>query len=83
MSAMKIIDEIKEKGGRVISFKSLCGGLPAPEAANNPLAYKFSWSPMGTRAIGFNPPSKHNILTHRCDYCRPKYCQISNGWENY
>ena len=22
-------------------------GLPAPEAANNPLLYKFSWSPMG------------------------------------
>jgi len=25
----------------------VCGGLPAPEAANNPLGYKFSWSPRG------------------------------------
>jgi saccharopine dehydrogenase-like NADP-dependent oxidoreductase len=31
----------------VTSFSSVCGGLPAPEAANNPLGYKFSWSPRG------------------------------------
>ena len=30
MSAMKIIDEIKSKGGKIISFKSHCGGLVAP-----------------------------------------------------
>jgi alpha-aminoadipic semialdehyde synthase len=47
MSAMKMIDEIKDRGGHVISFSSVCGGLPAPEAANNPLHYKFSWSPRG------------------------------------
>jgi len=47
MSAMKIMDDIKERGGRVSSFSSVCGGLPAPEAANNPLMYKFSWSPRG------------------------------------
>lgn len=29
------------RGGRVESFLSYCGGLPAPEAANNPLGYKF------------------------------------------
>jgi alpha-aminoadipic semialdehyde synthase len=47
MSAMKIIDEVQEDGGYIKSFSSLCGGLPAPEAANNPLRYKFSWSPRG------------------------------------
>jgi alpha-aminoadipic semialdehyde synthase len=47
MSAMKIIDHIHSRGGEVTSFSSVCGGLPAPEAANNPLLYKFSWSPMG------------------------------------
>ena len=36
MSAMKLIDEIKARGGKIKSFSSLCGGLPAPEAANNP-----------------------------------------------
>jgi saccharopine dehydrogenase-like NADP-dependent oxidoreductase len=47
MSAMRIIDHIHGKGGRVDEFYSLCGALPAPEAANNPLGYKFSWSPKG------------------------------------
>jgi saccharopine dehydrogenase-like NADP-dependent oxidoreductase len=36
MSAMKIIDEIKVKGGTLESFKSFCGGLIAPESDNNP-----------------------------------------------
>jgi alpha-aminoadipic semialdehyde synthase len=37
MSAQKVIHEVEHKGGKVMSFSSLCGGLPAPEAANNPL----------------------------------------------
>jgi len=45
MSAQKVIDEVHAEGGVVESFSSICGGLPAPEAADNPLAYKFSWSP--------------------------------------
>jgi saccharopine dehydrogenase (NADP+, L-glutamate forming) len=47
MSAMKIIHAIRAAGGKVISFRSYCGGLPAPADNNNPLGYKFSWSPRG------------------------------------
>jgi len=47
MSAVKIIDQVKAKGGKITSFSSWCGGLPAPEATNEPLRYKFSWSPEG------------------------------------
>jgi saccharopine dehydrogenase (NADP+, L-glutamate forming) len=47
MTAMKIIDHIHEKGGKVLEFYSLCGALPAPESSDNPLNYKFSWSPRG------------------------------------
>ena len=45
MSAMKIMDEIKAKGGKITSFKSHCGGLVAPESDDNPLHYKVSWNP--------------------------------------
>lgn len=45
--AVKAIKEIHEAGGQVKSFLSYCGGLPAPEAATNPLGYKFSWSSRG------------------------------------
>ena len=47
MTAMRIIDHIHSKGGKVEEFYSLCGALPAPEAADNPLKYKFTWSPKG------------------------------------
>ena len=47
MYAIKTIDEVHKKGGKVVSFLSYCGGLPAPEASNNPLGYKFSWSSRG------------------------------------
>jgi len=54
MMAMKMIDEAHARGGRVQSFVSYCGGLPAPTAANNPLGYKFSWSPSGAIKAGRN-----------------------------
>jgi saccharopine dehydrogenase (NADP+, L-glutamate forming) len=47
MTAMKLIDYIHLKGGKVEEFYSLCGALPVPEAADNPLKYKFTWSPKG------------------------------------
>jgi len=45
MSAMRIIDDIKSKGGTITSFKSHCGGLVAPESDDNPWHYKISWNP--------------------------------------
>ncbi|XP_048404954.1 alpha-aminoadipic semialdehyde synthase, mitochondrial isoform X2 [Stegostoma tigrinum] len=47
MLAMKRFDEVKEQGSLIESFVSFCGGLPAPECSDNPLGYKFSWSPSG------------------------------------
>ncbi len=47
MSAMKIIDDVHDQGGKIKHFYSICGGLPAPEDNDNPFGYKFSWSPKG------------------------------------
>lgn len=54
MSAMRIIDRVHANGGQVVSFRSYCGGLPAPEANTNPFGYKFSWSPRGVLLAGRN-----------------------------
>ncbi|KAI9592138.1 Saccharopine dehydrogenase-domain-containing protein [Syncephalis fuscata] len=54
MSAMKMIEEIKSKGGKIRGFTSWCGGLPAPELSNVPLSYKFSWSPRGVMLAALN-----------------------------
>jgi len=45
--ALKVINEVHERKGKIISFTSWCGGLPVPEDSNNPLGYKFSWSARG------------------------------------
>lgn len=47
MTAMRIINKVHESDGKVKEFYSLCGALPAPEEADNPFGYKFSWSPRG------------------------------------
>jgi saccharopine dehydrogenase-like NADP-dependent oxidoreductase len=54
MSAMRIIDSVHDKGGKIDEFYSICGALPAPEAATNPFKYKFSWSPKGVVMAGNN-----------------------------
>ncbi len=54
MSAMQIIHHIHHKGGKVLKFFSLTGALPAPESADNPFHYKFSWSPKGVVMAGNN-----------------------------
>ena len=52
MSAMKVIDDIKNKGGVIKSFKSYCGGLVAPEYDTNPWNYKFTWNPRNVVLAG-------------------------------
>ncbi len=54
MSAMRVIHRLRGEGARIESFRSCCGGLPAPEANTNPWGYKFSWSPRGVLAAGKN-----------------------------
>ncbi len=52
LSAMQLIDDIKNKGGEITSFKSHCGGLVAPESNNNPWHYKISWNPRNVVMAG-------------------------------
>ncbi len=52
MSAMKVIDEIKAEGGKMLGFMSNTGGLVAPEYDNNPWNYKFTWNPRNVVLAG-------------------------------
>ncbi len=54
MSAMRIIDHIHNKGGKVDEFYSFCGALVAPEVEKNPFNYKFTWAPKGVVMAGNN-----------------------------
>jgi len=53
MSAMKTINEIKEMGGKITSFRSNAGGLVAPDnLKKNPWKYKFTWNPRNVVKAG-------------------------------
>ena len=52
MSAMKVIDEIQNKGGKLIGFESFTGGLIAPDSDNNPWNYKLTWNPRNVVLAG-------------------------------
>jgi hypothetical protein len=54
MTALRLIKGLQGRGGKITRFTSLCGGLPAPEAADNPIGYKFSWSPIGVLRAATN-----------------------------
>jgi saccharopine dehydrogenase (NADP+, L-glutamate forming) len=53
MSAMQVIDKIKDSGGKLVSFESFTGGLIAPETdPENPWRYKFTWNPRNVITAG-------------------------------
>lgn len=52
MSAMAELDQIRDVGGEVVSFKSFTGGLVAPESDNNPWHYKVTWNPRNVVLAG-------------------------------
>jgi saccharopine dehydrogenase (NADP+, L-glutamate forming) len=84
MSAMQVINEIREQGGELIEFYSATGGLVAPKYDNNPWNYKFTWNPrnvvlagQGTsmfikngkyKYIPYHKLFKRIIRTHVLDY---------------
>jgi saccharopine dehydrogenase (NAD+, L-glutamate forming) len=52
MSAMQVIDRIRDNGGQMILFESFTGGLVAPESDNNLWNYKFTWNPRNVVVAG-------------------------------
>nr|WP_321227234.1 saccharopine dehydrogenase family protein [uncultured Psychroserpens sp.] len=58
MSAMKVIDHIREKGGKIVLFESFTGGLVAPESDNNLWNYKFTWNPRNVVVAGQGSAAK-------------------------
>ena len=52
MSAMQVIDTIRDKGGKLMLFESFTGGLIAPESDDNLWNYKFTWNPRNVVLAG-------------------------------
>lgn len=52
MSAMQIIQRLRNDGAKINSFKSSTGGLVAPENDTNPWHYKITWNPRNVVLAG-------------------------------
>jgi saccharopine dehydrogenase-like NADP-dependent oxidoreductase len=82
MSAMKVIDEIKAKGGKIILFESFCGGLVAPESDNNLWNYKFTWAPRNVVLAGqggaakFIQEGKYKYIPYNKLFRRTEFLEV-------
>ena len=74
MSAMKLLNEIKESGGEITSFHSHCGGLVAPESDDNPWHYKISWNPKNV----VNAGKAGAIFMKDSEVCEMAYEELFN-----
>lgn len=82
LSAMKVMDEIREKGGNIILFESFCGGLVAPESDNNLWNYKFSWNPRNVVLAGqggaakFIQEGKYKYIPYNKLFRRTEFLEV-------
>lgn len=82
MSAMKIIDEIREKGGKMLLFESFCGGLVAPESDDNLWNYKFTWAPRNVVLAGqggaakFIQEGKYKYIPYHKLFRRTEFLEV-------
>ena len=78
MSAMKLINKVKQEGGEIYSFKSHCGGLVSPESDDNPWHYKITWNPANVVLAG----SSGAVYIDNGETVRLPYSEIFNDDNN-
>jgi saccharopine dehydrogenase-like NADP-dependent oxidoreductase len=81
LSAMRVINDIKEKGGELKAFETFTGGLVAPEYDNNPWNYKFTWNPRnvvlaGTGTAQFIQGGKYKYIPYNQLFRRTEIIDI-------
>jgi len=82
MSAMQVIDRIKEDGGEIILFESFTGGLVAPEDDNNIWNYKFTWNPRNVVTAGqggaakFIQENKYKYIPYHRLFRRTEFLEV-------
>ena len=82
MSAMKVIDSIREKGHKLTAFETFTGGLIAPESeGSNPWKYKFTWNPRnvvlaGQGAVKFIQENRYKYIPYHKLFKRTEIVEI-------
>ncbi len=82
LSAMKVLDQIRAEGGKMLLFESFTGGLVAPESDNNPWHYKFTWNPRNVvlagagGAVKFRQEGKYKYIPYHQLFRRTEIIEI-------
>ncbi|QTD38953.1 saccharopine dehydrogenase NADP-binding domain-containing protein [Polaribacter batillariae] len=85
MSAMKIIDRIRENNAKMLLFESFTGGLVAPESDNNLWNYKFTWNPRNVVLAGqggaamFIQEGTYKYIPYHKLFRRTEFLKINNA----
>ena len=85
MSAMQILDKIRNKGAKMLLFESFCGGLVAPESDNNLWNYKFTWNPRNVVLAGqggaamFIQESTYKYIPYHKLFRRTEFLKINDS----
>ncbi len=82
MSAMHVINKIKDQGGKIILFESFTGGLIAPQSDTNLWHYKFTWNPRNVVVAGqggvakFIQEGKYKYIPYHKLFRRTEFLEI-------
>lgn len=82
MSAIQVIDSIKDKGGKMLLFESFTGGLVAPQSDNNLWNYKFTWNPRNVVLAGqggaaeFVQEGKYKYIPYNRLFRRTEFIEV-------
>ena len=91
MSAMQVIDKIRDNGAKMLLFESFTGGLVAPESDTNLWNYKFTWNPRNVVLAGqggaakFIQEGKYKYIPYHKLFRRTEFLNIidSGKFEAY
>lgn len=83
MSAMRVIDRIRDEGGKIVGFESFTGGLLAPDMIENPWQYKFTWNPRnvvlaGQGGVKFLQEGRYKYIPYHKLFRRTEIVHIPN-----
>lgn len=84
MSAMAIIDKLRDNGNKIILFESFCGGLVAPESDTNLWNYKFTWNPRNVVISGqggaakFIQEGRYKYIPYHKLFRRTEFIEVEN-----
>lgn len=82
MSAMRLLDTMRDKGKEILGFESFTGGLVAPESDDNPWNYKFTWNPRNVvlagqgGAVKFKHNSRFKYIPYQKVFRRTEVIEI-------